>query len=153
VCVFWLIWLIFDSEKLIRISSAFLTPLIAVIAVWIAFRQWRTQHLQYRLALFDQRLEVFNRTMTFIALVMQQGTVTPNDCTQLLVDTREHQFLFGPEIGEFIDQVYGNGVDLHTHLAINPPQAAQAAAILNWFATQMREGRNRFKVYMDFTNP
>jgi Flavin containing amine oxidoreductase len=28
VCIFWLIWLILDSEKLIRISSAFLTPLV-----------------------------------------------------------------------------------------------------------------------------
>jgi hypothetical protein len=52
----------------------------------------------------------------------------------LLMDTREHQFLFGPEIADFIDQVYGKGVDLHTHLTVNPPQAVQAAEVLKWFA-------------------
>src|SRR5215831_2737425 len=144
--IFWLIWLIFDSDKLIRISSAFLTPLIAIIAAWIAFRQWRTHHLQYRLALLEKRLAVFNSTVTFIALVMQQGTVSDTDCTRLLVDTREHQFLFGPEIADFINEVHDRGVDLYALVPANQGNP-QITEIRNWFRDQMGEGQRRFKAY------
>ncbi len=137
------------ASYVIGLLSALLTPLIAAIAAYIAYQQHVTNRRQYRLALFEKRLPVFNTTVKFMAAVMQAGNVQLTDLTKLLQETREHDFLFGPEIGTFINDVYDRGVELHAQNADNAP----TTELMNWFSRRMAEAKQRFKPYMDFTEP
>jgi hypothetical protein len=142
-----------DSEKVVRVFSALLTPAIAIIAVYIAYRQHKTSNLQHRLALFDRRLVVFNSTMKMVASVLQEARAELDECFKYISETRDHEFLFGPEVGTFINEVYSKAVALHTHLAVEPRGGPRLVELLDWFSGQMGEGRKIFKKYMDFTKP
>ena len=86
-----------------------------------------------------------------IASVVQQANVTIPECTQFLQNTRDHEFLFGQEVGEFINQVYKKGVELHTYVATNNHQ--KAAQVAEWFSGQITEARKVFGKYLDFRKP
>ncbi len=136
-----------------RVLSALLTPIIAVIALYIAWQQFTINRRQHRLALFDKRLAVFNSTMKMIASVIQDANATLTDCFGLIRDTREHEFLFGPEIGAFINDLYRKGVELHAQSAVGATGAARQTEILQWFVGRSEEAKKIFRKYMDFTKP
>src|SRR5260221_412221 len=95
--------LVVDWDKVVRIASALLTPLIAVAATVIALQQHLVSRRQYRLSLFEKRLAVFNSVMKMIASIVREGKAELGDCYALIQETREHEFLFGPEIGSYIN--------------------------------------------------
>lgn len=140
-------------SELFKISSGLLTPLIAAIAAHIAYQQWKTNDLQRRLALFEKRLAVFDATMNMLASVLREANAELEHCFRFLKETRDHEFLFGPEVGAFIDEVYRRAVELHTHLVTTPQGGERLTEILDWFSGRMGEARQVFKKYMDFTQP
>lgn len=132
---------------------AFLTPLIAMLALYIARQQFLVNHRQHRLALFERRLTVFNSTMNMIASVVQSANPTLAQSFQFIKDTRDHEFLFGPEVGEFIDEVYKKATALHAYIVAGPNGAAQQTEVMTWFIAQMGEARRIFLPYLDFRKP
>jgi hypothetical protein len=140
--------LIFPWAILGRTLQGFLTLLIAAIAVGIAYQQWVVNRRQYRLALFEKRMAIYNRTKEFIAEVMQRLNPQIPECITFMRDTRDHDFLFGPEIDVFINALYKNAVDLNTCNTVNAAQ--QRAEIVKWFSTQMGEATKLFQRYLDF---
>ena len=143
-----------DWERLVRILAALLTPTIAIVTSYIAYQQYQTNRRQHRLALFEKRMAVFNSTMDLIAAVLQRNRVDLDQLYKLLKDTRDHNLLFGPEIGEFINEIYKNGVELHTREAAGgAANAARGEALTTWFAGQSEETRKKFLKYLDFRQP
>jgi hypothetical protein len=70
-----------DWVKVAHVFQALLTPaigvatvVIGVIAVLIQRQQAATNRLQYRLALFERRMKVFNTTLDFLAGVVEHGS-------------------------------------------------------------------------------
>jgi hypothetical protein len=106
-------------ERLVRVLSALLTPTIGGITTYIAVQQYKTNRSQYRLALFAKRLAVFDSTMNFIAAVLRDANVELQQLYALMRETREHDLLFGPEIGQYInDELYTKGLELHTRTMV-----------------------------------
>jgi len=87
-----------DWEKVVRVFAALLTPTIGAIALYIAYQQHVINRRQLRLALSDRRLAVFNSTMKLIAAVIRNARVELDDLYTFLLETRDHEFLFGPDI-------------------------------------------------------
>jgi len=133
--------------------SAILTPLIALIALYIASQQFAINRRQHRLALFEKRMAVFNSTMNMIASVVQTANPTLPECFKFIQDTRDHEFLFGSEVGAFINEVYKKATALHAHIQVGPGGAAQQTEIMTWFIGQMGEARKVFLRYIDFRKP
>jgi hypothetical protein len=123
--------------------------------VWLVQRQQAiTNRRQYRLALFEKRMKVFDSTMNLIAEVLRDARVELDQLFQLLRDIREHEFLFGPEIKDYIDEVYRRGVELHTRRAAgNPAELQRETDLLMWFSEQTAEARQKFLKYIDFREP
>jgi hypothetical protein len=161
-----------DWLRIAQIVQGFSAPAIA-IAIGIATffiqrRQIRTQEqqaatsrAQHRLALMPHRMKVFNTTTEFIAAVLQKGKA---DSFQMLFDfmraTREHDLLFGPEIGEHIEELYKKGVRLETIYSMRGPQGNIRpedvnlnCEILTWFSEQIRVAEKNFLKYLDFREP
>src|SRR5437868_3755403 len=90
-------------EEIAGLLSALLTPVVAVIAVLIAVFQYRLENLKWRLALFDKRYPVYDRTMDYIAFVVREGKMTMERLVQFLRESKDKEFLFGPEVHSFLD--------------------------------------------------
>ena len=141
-----------DWERLVRVLAALLTPTIAVVTTYIAYQQYQTNRRQHRLALFEKRMEVFNSTMDLIASVMRDARVELDQLFALLRETRDNELLFGPEIGEYIYEVYKKGVDLCTRATV-AGQEARKVELMLWFSQQSKVARDKFLKYLDFRKP
>jgi len=136
-----------------RVLSASLPVVISGIVTYIAWQQFTVNRRQHRLALFDKRMVVFNSTMKMIASVVQSANPTLPQCFQFIQDTRDHEFLFGQEVGDFINEVYKKATALHAHIMMGPSSAAQQTEVMEWFIGQMGEARKVFLPYLDFRKP
>lgn len=58
-------------------------------------------------------------------------------------ETRDHEFLFGPEVGAFINSLWKRGNDLMTLKAINSA-AQRQTEVIEWFDKQRSEARSIF---------
>ena len=91
-----------DWAKVAHVLQALLTPaigiatvLIGAIAIQIQRQQAATNRLQYRLALFERRMKVFDAKLEFIELVLRKARIeTPEPLNNLTRDTREQGLLF-----------------------------------------------------------
>jgi hypothetical protein len=54
----------------IDVLSALLTPTIAILGIYIAYQQWRTNKNRLKLELFDKRYEIFTNIKKFIANIL-----------------------------------------------------------------------------------
>ena len=132
------------------VGSVF-TLVLSGILTYVAYQQYVINQRQYRLALFEKRMAVFNSTMEMIASVVKSANPTLPECFQFIQDTRNHEFLFGPDVGEFINEVYKKATALRAH--IMTAGAAQQTPIMQWFVDQMGEARKMFLPYLDFRMP
>jgi hypothetical protein len=143
-----------DWERLVRVLAALLTPAIGVVTTYIAIQQYKTNRRQHRLALFEKRMAVFDSTMNLIAAVLRAGRVELDQLFTLLRETRDHELLFGPEIGEFIMEVYRTGLELNTRDAVGGQESvARRTELLNWFGGRSAVAREKFLKYLDFRKP
>jgi len=135
------------------VSSASVTAITALTVTYVAVAQHLISRHQYRLALFERRMVVFNSTMNMMASVLQSAKPSFEQVFQYLRETRDHEFLFGPEVGTFVNEVYKKAVQLNAHNEMGSQAARQKAEVLNWFAAQMGEARKVFLRYLDFGKP
>lgn len=133
--------------------SGFLTLLVAATVAYIAFQQYSINRRQYRLALFEKRMAVFNTTVTFIASVLQTTRPSLNDCIQFIRETRDHEFLFGADVRDFIDSVFKKATKLEMYNQMGAQNASERAETLNWFDGKIKGAREIFLKYLDFTDP
>lgn len=136
-----------------RVLSASIAPLAAVIVTYIAVAQYFINRRQYRLALFEKRMAVFNSTMNMIASVMRSANPSLDECMQFIRDTRDHELLFGSEVGDFINEVFRRATLFEAQIAAESHTAAQRIETMQQFANQMGEARKIFLKYLDFRRP
>lgn len=96
-----------------------LTPTIAGILAWIAWRQFALQGAQHRLdlhrvsmALYDRRLKIYTAVKDLIGSVVRNGAVNEQDVWKFLTETREARFLFNAALNEKIDALYSEALEL-----------------------------------------
>jgi len=135
------------------VSSASVTAITALTVAYIAVAQFFINRRQYRLALFERRMVVFNSTMNMIASVVQSTRPSFEQIFQYIRETRENEFLFGPEVGTILIEVYKKAVQLNEHNEMGSQAARQKADVVNWFNAQVGEARKVFLRYLDFTKP
>jgi len=100
------------SNCLIDYLKALLTPLIAVLAVYIAYRQWITSRNQFRLNYFDRRLSIYTAAMELVSEIGMTGTISQEKARSFLVKTREARFLFADDIDIYCTELYKNSQQL-----------------------------------------
>ena len=125
----------------------FSTLAIGGIALTIQRQQANTNRLQYRLALFERRMKVFDSTMDLIAVVLPRAF-------QFLRETRDHELLFGAEIKDYLDEVYRKTVRLHTIDAVSRSEdIPKRTELLDWFSRQSAVATRKFLKYLNFREP
>jgi hypothetical protein len=150
-----------EIKQALHIFSGALTPLIAIITVYIAYQQWVIQRNKFNLERYERRLAVFKGVRSFLNMVFS-GNIDFATCSKFGLDTAECIFLFPDEVKDFIDELYKKGLRLW---AINqnlcPPAGTELAVgsqrtgfvtdkveILKWFNEQDKESWKIFRKYM-----
>jgi hypothetical protein len=99
----------------ITVLSALLTPTIACLGAWIAYRQWRTAQNKLRLDLFDRRFCVYEVTKNFLACIVKNGKTSDEETCKFLVATREARWLLNANVATYLrDELYNKVIDLQT---------------------------------------
>src|SRR3954465_4652045 len=103
--------------KIGTITQTALTLLIAVIAVLIQRQQAETNRRQYRLALFEKRMKVYNETVEYVRdVVRDPDKLGVSRLLTFAYDTHQHEFLFGQDIKDFLDELFKKGNELRARI-------------------------------------
>ena len=95
--------------------TALLTPVVAVLGSFIAYRQWRLAQNKLKLDLFDRRFKVYESTRDFVGSIMTSGKSKDEEIFKFMSATREAKWLLDASIAEYLDkQIYHKALDLQT---------------------------------------
>jgi hypothetical protein len=89
-------------QKIFTFLQNISLPVLGLITVCIAWRQWRTAELKRRHDLLERRLKVYETVMDFFE------NFEKSDGADFLRQVRESRFLFSKEISLYLDNVYSD---------------------------------------------
>jgi hypothetical protein len=89
----------------ISIFQGLLTPLIAIIATYIAYQQWQGNKLKLKMERYERRLGVYQEVAKMLKLCANGEIREFSVIVDFGAATAEGDFLFGPEIREYINEI------------------------------------------------
>lgn len=151
-----------DWLLVIEVLKALLTPVVAAVATYIAWQQWKTNALKLKLDRYDRRLRIYEEVKRILSLIARDTDVDMDELLKFRTATAEADFLFGPDIPEYLDQIYRRGLKLwqrnreyrdyrtpqpegYNHQAVVDEMHVQ----LTWLTDQFTPAKDRFKPYLD----
>ena len=93
-------------EQYAELSKEMLTPLIAIITVYIAWQQWKTNKKKLFLDLYDRRLKIYEELRQILSIILRDARASYDDLMKFRRAVSEADFLFGSEITSYIDGNY-----------------------------------------------
>jgi hypothetical protein len=150
------------ANEVAGLLSGFMTPLIAVIAVYIAWQQHKIARDNLRLSLYDRRLKVYRGLMDLFAVVLQDVDTKSADLGKYYADTSEKKFLFDDKIIAFMNEVREKAVELRQvkrRITRHPPPSEKELGelsdreceLLRWFDDELEKLPDRFEKPLGFT--
>jgi len=152
-------------EEIIKLSQSLLTPLIAIVATYIAWQQWKTNKQKLILDRYDRRLRVYEEVRKILSIILRDANVSFEDLLKFRTSVSEADFLFGIEITEYIDEIYKRGIQLnywtgeYRDYTQERPEGYDHKAIvdnmhaeLKWLASQFEPAKQKFKKYLDISH-
>ncbi|MDO8334842.1 MAG: hypothetical protein Q7T35_09270 [Nitrosomonas sp.] len=151
-------------EQIIEILQALLTPLIAIVATYIAYQQWQTNKQKLTLDRYERRLKVYEEVRKILSIILRDANANYDDLLRFRTAVSEADFLFGNEIPEYIDEIYNRGIKLHAwnsqYRDSNQPSLEKYDHIkvvngieteLTWLSAQFEPAKQKFKKYLDIS--
>ena len=151
-------------ENIIDILKALLTPLIAVVATYIAWQQWKTNQQKLKLERYDRRLRIYEEVIKILSIILRDAKANTGDLLKFRTSVSEADFLFGPEIPEYIDEIYKRGLSLwrwnqeYRDSTQVMPEGYDHNKVVNekykeleWLSTQFEPAKEKFKKYLDIS--
>jgi len=99
-------------ELIIEILKALLTPAIAAFAVWIAWRQHRTNEDKIRLELFERRMAVYEETKGLFKSFWASWRMDFDEIDTFFRHTAGSVFLFREDVTSYLEEVRGTALNL-----------------------------------------
>lgn len=150
-------------KEYVEIFNSLLTPLIAVLAAYIAWQQYKVSHSSLNNQLYERRFKVFKAVMSYLADIMREGNTTTQRTSQFYAEASEAYFLFDEKISLKITELYEKGIDLaeirndlypidgSPGLPEGEERSRKAKAsgdLMKWFYRQINETKELFKQHM-----
>lgn len=98
----------------IDIVAAVSIPVIAIIAAYIAWQQWKVNERRLKHELFDRNFLVYEAILEFIGSIVRSGEAKDENLYNFNKKTKAAKFLLGEDISEFINKIYNKAIDLQT---------------------------------------
>ncbi len=152
---------------LFSILSSLLTPIIALIAVYIAYQQFvinkRTYEISSRklkLDLYNKRFRVFNETKQVLLKIVQDAKIDLIELRNFIFSVNESAFLFEKEITDYLELIRKNAIEYNHALddiEKHPIGSDEKLRIIesnrklaDWFLSEYQSIESRFQKYLDF---
>lgn len=135
----------------------FLTPVIAIVAVYVAWQQWRTNQSKLRVEKYDRRLRVYQEVVKILSIEVRDADVKLDDLVKFRAGAAEADFLFGPEIPKYVDEIYQHGLKIwranaerreKTPSYIPGETAEELHSELRWTVEQLAAAKDKFREYL-----
>lgn len=92
-------------EEFINLSSSMLTPLIAIIAVWIAYQQMKSNRDKVRLDLFERRMKIFLIVRESLGIVLADGSSKNINWRDFHFAIEQSKFILSKELQEYLTEI------------------------------------------------
>jgi len=145
-----------------ELSKALLTPVIAIVATYIAWQQWKTNQLKLHLDRYDRRLKVYEEVRQILSIIVRDAKASYDDLLKFRRAVSEADFLFGPEIPAYIEEIYQRGVKLqywsgeYRDYTQSKPEGYDHQKVcdgmhaeLEWLSAQFEPAHQKFKKYLN----
>ena len=151
----------------LQILQGLLTPVIAAIAVYIAWQQWKVNQRKFVFDQYERRLHVYQEVHAFLMLVIRDfNKPEVSDLQKFTVVTAEADFLFKPEICAYLDETVKRAWKLlsahnryRDFTQVTPSNYDHQKVVTEmheqetWFTDQATLGtaKEKFKKYLDIS--
>ena len=149
-------------DEFLKISQGLLTPVIAAIALYIAYQQWKTNDNKLKWDKYEKGIEIYKEIVNFISIGINETNYKNDELMSFKPKVSEADFLFGEEIPKYIDELQKRAVKLsywnkkyrdytqpklenYDHEKIEEEMHKE----LVWISSQLEPARNLFKKYLD----
>lgn len=100
------------AQQWLEFSKGLLTPVIAIIAAYIAWHQWQLNKRKMKLELYDRRKAVYEELKNLFHIISRDANVNMSDLSTYWVNVSEADFLFGSDVTSYLKEIYDHGVKL-----------------------------------------
>lgn len=154
-------------QKLLAVADfakGSLTVVIAAIAVYIAFEQWKANERRLVLDRYDRRFRIYQRVIEFISLACHDFKPPFAEIQSFYRDTMDAEFLFGPEIAVYLNEVRKHAIESegahreYCDMTMVPPAAYDHNDVTRrmhehsvWLTHQFDVAREKFRKYLDIS--
>ena len=87
------------------------TILIAALAVYIAYQQWKANERRLILDRYDKRFRVYQSVMAFLALACRDFRPPYIEVQRFYRETADADFLFGSEIAAYLAEIRKHAIE------------------------------------------
>jgi hypothetical protein len=148
--------------EIAELSKALLTPVIAIVATYIAWQQWKTNQQKLHLDRYDRRLKVYEEVRQILSIIVRDAKASYEDLLKFRRAVSEADFLFGPDITAYIEEIYQRGVKLrywsgeYRDYSQQKPDGYDHKKVcdgmheeLIWLSAQFDPAHQKFKKYLN----
>ena len=149
-------------DQLVELFKALLTPLIAIVATYIAWQQWKTNQQKLNFERYDRRLRIYEEVRKILSIIFRDAKASKEDLLKFRTSVSEADFLFGPEIPEYIDEIYRRGLNLcrwteeYRDRTQDIPEGydhqkvvAEKNKEFRWLSEQFEPAKKKFRKYLN----
>ncbi len=114
-----------ELNEIMSVSRALLAPVVAVLALLVAYGQYRTARHQRRIELFDRRFSVYTRTVNFVRASCHGDIVASEISAEFWAAVTEAHFLFGKDVIHALEVIKYRAIDISVSksmIAATPPE-------------------------------
>jgi hypothetical protein len=151
-------------KQAVELFNALLTPVIAMVAVYIAWQQWQTNRQKLNLERYDRRLRVYEEVRKILSIILRDAKASTDDLLRFRTSVSEADFLFGPEVPQYIDTIYKRGLALwrwnqeYRDYTQQKPEGYDHKIVvdgmheeLTWLTEQFVPAKELFRKYLDIS--
>ncbi len=143
--------------------QALLTPFIGVVAVYIAWQQWKANERRSKLDLFDRRFRVYEEVKKVLALMFTTG-VNDTQIWDFVTKTEDTVFLFDADISQYREEIrhranslsfvrrqLREAMDRNAPPEERSPLAEAEKKEVEWAIAERQTLPDKFKKYLDLS--
>ena len=140
----------------IDISSALLTPAIAIAGIAIGIFQWRLSEAKFRHEQFDRSFAMFEAIRTYLVSILSAGYPTQDAQRNFIGGTSGSRFVFNESISKFVSEIWEQSIDLESLRSEldglqndeRTENIRKQREIKTWLETQLKEMENKFVPFL-----
>ena len=100
------------EKDLVDITATLATPIIALIVVFIAYQQWKTNDRRLKHEMFDRRYRVFEAAQNFIITALRDLTIEQKDLKVFYAEKLGAGFIFDADVEKYLNTMFEKATQL-----------------------------------------